>query len=102
MNDGMIYTLIVVALIFSAFFSATEVSFATYHRLRMKNLAENGNKRAKLVIKLNEDYDVFLSTILIGNNIANIMGASLATLLFVKSFGNDLGATLSKIGRAHV
>lgn len=97
MNDGTMYILIIVTIIISAFFSATEVAFATYHHLRMKNLAENGNKRAKLVIKLNSNYDVFLSTILIGNNIANILGASLATLLFVKSFGNDLGATLSTL-----
>lgn len=97
MNDGTIYILIIVSLILSAFFSASEVAFATYHRLRMKSLADNGNKTAKLVIKLNDNYDVFLSTILIGNNIANILGASLTTVLFVNALGTDLGATMSTI-----
>lgn len=97
MNDGTIYILIVVSLILSAFFSASEVAFATYNRLRMKSLADNGNKTAKLAISLNENYDVFLSTILIGNNIANILGASLTTVLFVNALGTDLGATMSTI-----
>jgi CBS domain containing-hemolysin-like protein len=97
MNDGTIYILITVSLIFSAFFSASEVAFATYHHLRMKALADNGNKTAKLVIKLNDNYDVFLSTILIGNNIANILGAALTTVLFVNALGTDLGATMSTI-----
>lgn len=97
MSDGTIYILIIVSLIISAFFSASEVAFATYHHLRMKNLAENGNKRAKTVINLNSNYDVFLSTILIGNNIANILGASLTTILFVNALGTDLGATISTL-----
>ncbi len=97
MNDGTIYILIIVSLMLSAFFSASEVAFATYNHLRMKSLAENGNKTAKLVIKLNDNYDVFLSTILIGNNIANILGASLTTILFVNALGTDLGATMSTI-----
>jgi len=97
MNDGTIYILIIVSLILSAFFSASEVAFATYNRLRMKSLADNGNKTAKLAISLNENYDVFLSTILIGNNIANILGASLTTVLFVNALGTDLGATMSTI-----
>ena len=97
MNDATIYILITVSLIFSFLvFSASEVAFATYNHLRMKNL-ENGNKRAQLVIKLNDDYDVFLSTILIGNNIGNILGASLTTILFVNALGTDLGATMSTI-----
>ncbi|MFA7417129.1 MAG: hemolysin family protein [Acholeplasma sp.] len=97
MNDATIYILITVSLIFSGFFSASEVAFATYNHLRMRNLAEKGNKQAKLVIKLNDNYDVFLSTILIGNNIANILGASLTTVLFVNALGTDLGATMSTI-----
>ncbi|WP_025724602.1 HlyC/CorC family transporter [Acholeplasma granularum] len=97
MSDSTIYILVTIAIIFSAFFSASEVAFATHNRIRMKNLAEKGNKKAKLVMKLNENYDVFLSTILIGNNIANILGTSLVTILFVNTFGTDLGATLSTV-----
>ncbi len=59
-------------------------------------LAEKGNRRATLVCRQLERYDRLLSTILIGNNIVNIAMASLATALFVKSFG-DVGATLSTV-----
>lgn len=59
-------------------------------------LADNGNKRAALALKLSEDYDKLISTILIGNNIVNIMVASIGTLLFVGLYG-DIGATVSTI-----
>lgn len=97
MNDSTMYILIVVTIAVSAFFSASEVAFSTYNHLKMKSLAESGHKRAKIVINLNDNYDVFLSTILIGNNIANILGASLVTILFVNALGADLGATMSTI-----
>ena len=58
-------------------------------------MADKGNKRAALVLKLSEDYDRLLSTILIGNNIVNIACASLSTLLFVRLLGEDAGASVS-------
>ena len=54
-------------------------------------MAEKGSKRAKLVLKLSENYDSLLSTILIGNNIVNITCTSLVTILCVKGFGEDIG-----------
>ena len=57
-------------------------------------LADNGNKRAALALRLSENYDKLISTILIGNNIVNIMVASIGTLLFVDLYG-DIGATVS-------
>lgn len=59
-------------------------------------LADNGNKRAALALKLSEDYDKLISTILIDNNIVNIMVASIGTLLFVELYG-DIGATVSTV-----
>ena len=59
-------------------------------------MADNGNKRAALALKLSEDYDKLISTILIGNNIVNIMVASIGTLLFVGLYG-DIGATVSTV-----
>ena len=85
-----------VCLLLSAYFSATETAFSSANVTRLKMLAEKGNSRAALVCKLLERYDRLLSTILIGNNIVNIAMASLATALFVKSFG-DIGATLSTV-----
>ena len=54
----------------------------------MKGLAESGNKRARLVMKLAEDYDRLLSTILVGNNVVNIALSSIATLFFVELIGS--------------
>ena len=66
----------------SAYFSATETAFNTFNKIRVKNLAEKGNKKAARALELAENYDTLISTILIGNNIVNILAASLATLFF--------------------
>lgn len=76
--------IIVFCIIMSAYFSATETAFSTYNRIRIKNLAEKGNKKAEKILKLSENYDTLLSTILIGNNIVNILASSLATICFVE------------------
>lgn len=62
-----------------------------------ENMADKGNKRAALVLELEEKYDNLLSTILIGNNIVNILSSSLATILFVKMLGDAKGASVSTI-----
>lgn len=86
----------VACLIGSAYFSATETAFSSLNRTRIKTLAEEGNRRAKLVLKLGNDYDRLISTILIGNNIVNIAIASLGTVMFVHIYG-DIGATISTV-----
>lgn len=98
MTDSSAIILIVVLgilLLFSAYFSATETAFTGFSQARMKNLAQK-KKSAKLALKLSENYNRILSTLLIGNNIVNIAAASLATLVFTFYFG-DLGVTLSTI-----
>ena len=92
---GSIFAM-VVCIAMSAYFSATETAFSSLNKTRLKVLADNGNKRAALALKLSEDYDKLISTILIGNNIVNIMVASIGTLLFVGLYG-DIGATISTI-----
>ncbi len=83
-------------IVLSAYFSATETAFTSINRIRMKNQAQAGSKRAQLVMELSEHYDKLLSTILIGNNIVNISSASLATVIFTTHFG-DMGVTLSTV-----
>ena len=83
MDPALQIAIIVLCIIFSAYFSATETAFSTFNKIRIKNLAEKGNKKASLVMKLSDNYDTLISTILIGNNIVNILASSLATLLFV-------------------
>lgn len=97
MNDNTILTVLVVLVLLSAFFSATETAFSSLNKIKLKNLVNNGDKRALKTYNLAEDYSSLISTILIGNNIVNIMSSSLATLLFVKWFGDDLGVTYSTI-----
>ena len=88
--------IIVVCIILSGYFSATETAFSTYNRIRIKNMAEKGNKRAALVLKLSDNYDSLISTILIGNNIVNILASAMGTLLFAKLIENqDVAATVS-------
>lgn len=82
-------------LILSAFFSLSETAFTSLNKIRIENRAKK-SKSAKLVLKLSENYDRLLSTILIGNNIVNIAASSLATVVFVKYY-NDLGPTIATI-----
>ncbi|MDY0346800.1 MAG: hemolysin family protein [Acholeplasma sp.] len=96
-SDSIYLIIIIISVLLSGYFSATETAFSSLNRIRVKNLAEKGNKRAKLVLKLSEQYDVLISTILIGNNIVNILAASLGTLLFVELLGQDIGATVSTV-----
>lgn len=80
----------------SAFFSSTETAFSSVNRLKLKNMANNGDKAAKRALDLADRYDELISTILIGNNIVNILSSSLATVVFVKFLG-DAGVTLSTV-----
>ena len=96
-SDSLFFIIIAICLIMSAYFSATETAFLSLNRIRMKNMADKGNKRAALVLELEEKYDNLLSTILIGNNIVNILSSSLATILFVKMLGDAKGASVSTI-----
>lgn len=63
----------------------------------MKNMANDDVKNAKLVLKLEDRYDKLLSTILIGNNIANIGMTAIATVMFVALLGGSLGPTASTV-----
>lgn len=88
-NPVIAYGVLAILLLLSAFFSSTETAYTSFSVIRMKNLAKT-KKCAKLALKLRESYDRFISTILIGNNIVNIAGTSLATLIAVEQ-GFDTG-----------
>ncbi|WP_461810000.1 HlyC/CorC family transporter [Faecalimonas sp.] len=70
---------LIILLVLSAFFSSAETSLTTVNRIRMRSLAEEGNKRAKMVIKITEDSGKMLSAILIGNNLVNLSASSITT-----------------------
>ncbi|NMA08975.1 MAG: DUF21 domain-containing protein, partial [Clostridiales bacterium] len=83
-----IYMLLVFLIACSAFFSGSEIAVATANKIRLKNAADTGNKRAKLAQKIADNFTEFLSTVLVGNNLVNIAASSAATVLAVYYFGN--------------
>lgn len=90
---------IIVLTALSAFFSACETAYNSINKIKLKNLANEGSKRAKKALLLVDNYDKLITTILIGNNIVNIAAATIATLLFTELIKSqpDLAATVSTI-----
>ena len=88
-SSDAIQVLILIALVgLSAFFSSAETSLTTFNRIRMRTLADEGNKRAARVLKVTEDSGKMLSAILIGNNVVNLSASSIATTLALRLFGS--------------
>ncbi|HOP12006.1 MAG TPA: hemolysin family protein [Oscillospiraceae bacterium] len=85
-----------VLILLSSYFSGTEMAFSAASRIRLKGLAGNGEKRAELALKILEQYDKFLTTALIGNNLVNIAATTIATILCIRLWG-DVGATVSTV-----
>ncbi len=89
------YLIIVVLLLFGgAYFAAAETSLASVSRIRMISDADDGDKRAKKVLSILDDFDIALTTMLIGNNIMHIACSSVATLFASKMWGNT-GVTIT-------
>ena len=90
MPDGSLLKIIImlICLAFSAFFSSSETAFTSMNHTKLKNLASEGNKKAALVMKMSDNYDKLLSTILVGNNIVNIALSSIATIWFMQLLAN--------------
>jgi len=91
------FALLFVLLAFSAFFGVSETAYSTANKLRLKSMAEEGNAAAKRVLKLTDDYDKFISTVLVGNNIVNIGSASIATMLFVSLLPGETAVAVSTV-----
>ncbi len=103
-TTNIIFPIVMLVLLFmSAFFSSTETAFTSFNKIRMKNLAQGGNKKAQLVTKIESKYDRFLTSVLIGNNIVNISLSSIATLFVIGLLEGavddpeSLGSTISTI-----
>ena len=88
--------ILLILLLLSGFFSSAETALTTSNKMKMRSLAEEGNKRAKTVLKLTEDSGKMLSAILIGNNIVNIAASSLTTTIAYR-FGGSVVAIASGI-----
>ena len=80
--SAAIQIIVLIILLFgSAFFSSAETALTTVNKIKMRSLAEEGNKKAKMVIKITEDSSRMLSAILIGNNIVNLSASALTTTI---------------------
>ena len=93
-SSWVMFASIVVLILLSAFFSASETAFSTVNKIRLRNYVDGGSTKAQRALEIAEDYDNVLSTILIGNNVVNIASTAIATILFTNLFGAS-GAAIS-------
>lgn len=95
----MIFIIIAIIglIILSAFFSSCENAYSSVSRVKLKNAADEGSKNALHAINIIDNYSTTLSTILIGNNIVNILISSLGTIIAIDVFGEDLGPIYATI-----
>ncbi len=90
---------VVLCLIFSALFSAVEIAFFSINEVRLRALAEAGHRAARLGLHLRSNPQRLLSTILIGNNLANVAAASLVTVITIELFGLNFVVLASGAGK---
>ena len=81
--------IIVILLLCSAFFSASETALTAASRSKLRSQADKGSKRAELALKVTDDNERMIGAILLGNNVANILSASLATALLTRTIGDN-------------
>ncbi len=84
----LLIPLMVLLVLCSAFFSSSEISYASANKLHIRSAAEKGGKRASRVLRIQEQFTRFLSTILVGNNLVNIAFSSVMTLLLAEDLGS--------------
>ncbi len=90
-------TILIVALIASAFFSTSEMAITAVNKIRLQNEANKANPRASRALKLTSNFNQTISTLLLGNNIANIAASSMMTLIFLIAFRTLLGAETASL-----
>ena len=93
LNNSTLTILMIILIIFSGLFSAIETAYSSASRIRLKAMALPG---AESVLEVLEHFDTFISTVLVGNNIVNIMSATIGALLFTRLYGDD-GAVISTV-----
>ncbi|MCR4368582.1 MAG: hemolysin family protein [archaeon] len=87
--------ILVILILFSAFFSAVELAFFSISRVKLRKLVSSNAKNAVLLAELKSDPQTLLNTILIGNNLVNVSAASLATALALQVYPGDVGIALA-------
>ena len=94
----MSYLLIVILIMFSAFFSGTEIAYTSVNRMRLKRMAEDGSRVAGLAVKLSDRFESALTAILVGNNFVNIGASAVSTTIAIgiaATFDNESAQSLA-------
>jgi CBS domain containing-hemolysin-like protein len=89
--------MLILLVLASAMFSSIETAYSSSNRIRLKNYASDNNKKAQQVLEVLDNFDEFLSTVLVGNNIVNITATTIATVLFTGFLGPTKGPTISTV-----
>ena len=89
--------LMVVFIVFSAYFSCSETAYTSLNEIRVKNLAQEGHKKAQKALRIYDSYDKFLTTILVGNNLVNVAISILGTMFFSELLGVTWGLVAAMI-----
>jgi CBS domain containing-hemolysin-like protein len=97
MDDPLIWSIIVILVVFGAFFSATETALAAANRIKLKVAADDGDFGAKLAVKYIEKFEKSVITTVIGSNVVSVFISSLATLMFTRLLGQGLGSTIATL-----
>ena len=94
----IILTALIIALLaLSAFFSGPETAYTSVSKTRLKNMANDGNKKAQRVLSNCDNFDRLLTTVLVGNNIVNIASSTLVTSILTELYGAEMGVILATI-----
>ncbi|WP_347254317.1 CNNM domain-containing protein [Leminorella grimontii] len=93
-STGTLIIILIVLVLISAYFSASETGMMTLNRYRLRHLASKGNERARRVEKLLQRPDRLISLVLIGNNLVNILASALATVVGIRLYG-DVGVAIA-------
>jgi len=95
-QDYITIAILLFLVLLSAFFSSSEIAFSSVSNIKLKHMIQNeGSKKAEKALELSNNFESLLTTILIGNNIANILSASLATVFFVKHINQQTGPAVA-------
>lgn len=97
MNNPLGIVILLLCVLLSGLFSGSEIAYAKVNQLRLKRAAEQKEKGARLAYFISQHYSETITTILVGNNLVNILASSVATVLFVNYFGPEKGEMLATL-----
>ncbi|NLL90485.1 MAG: HlyC/CorC family transporter [Dehalococcoidales bacterium] len=96
--EALYLVLLVICVLFSAFFSSSETAFTSLERFRLQHMVESNVGGAKRVARLLEKPERFLSTILLGNNLVNTAATAIATTMAISIWGDETGVLIATVG----